>query len=473
MASLGQIPIYVDGDKVRQANLKGGGLQGNEYTLSGIPTGVQNHWLNNDVYSYDAGFDGTYVYMVARDGAVSRWDKNFQNGAPLFQANAGDMGITYDPDGNGGNGSIWTSNWHLGTGIVAQWTMAGIPLSQFHCPNGSYLAALAYDRADRTLWLWNNHGSGNGRLMQFDTQGNLLQENESLYAVYGGEMGPRRPTGRLVSWGNDGTGQVSKTPTGGDYVAVAAGGDHALTIHDNGSLVSWGYDYYHQVRDTPIGTGFVAVAAGDFHSVAMTSDGRLVSWGYDGYRQVRDTPTGSGFLAVAAGGEHSIAIRANGSLISWGTDAFGLFSDTPTGTGFVAVAAGAYHCVALRSDGRLVSWGYDGYREVRDTPTDAGWIGIAAGYGHSIAIRSDGSLFAWGFDNYGQVSNRPTEIGFLVAAAGGYKSVAIRSNGRLAPWGQDWFGHDTRAPTGKGFFAVAAGDTASVAIQGFVTGALD
>jgi hypothetical protein len=117
----------------------------------------------------------------------------------------------------------------------------------------------------------------------------------------------------------------------------------------SGSLVSWGDNNFGQVSHTPTGTGFVAVAGGFVNSVALRSDGSLVSWGHNNYGQVSHTPTGTGFVAVAAGGYHNVALRSDGSLVSWGSNDYGQVSNTPTGTGFVAVAAGGYHSVALKA----------------------------------------------------------------------------------------------------------------------------
>ncbi len=152
--------------------------------------------------------------------------------------------------------------------------------------------------------------------------------------------------------------------------------------------MSWGSDGSGQVSATPTVAGFTAVAAGGYHSLALRADGSLVSWGWDDYGQVSATPTGTGFTAMAAGLYHSVALRADGSLVSWGLNCCGQVSATPTGTGFTAVAGGEYHSLALRADGSLVSWGYDGYGQVSATPTGTGFTAVAAGFNHSVALRS-------------------------------------------------------------------------------------
>src|SRR5690606_28939426 len=78
------------------------------------------------------------------------------------------------------------------------------------------------------------------------------------------------PGGSLLGWGENQLGQFN-TPTGNDFVAIAAGNIHGLALKSNGSLAGWGAEYglsynYGQA-DVPAGNDFVAVAAGPFHSL--------------------------------------------------------------------------------------------------------------------------------------------------------------------------------------------------------------
>jgi alpha-tubulin suppressor-like RCC1 family protein len=278
---------------------------------------------------------------------------------------------------------------------------------------------------------------------------------------------PATPQGGLVSWGYNGEGQVSNTPGGADFVAVAAGRGHSVAIRADGSLVSWGWNDYNEVSNTPGGTGFVAVAAGFRHSVAIRANGSLVSWGFDSFGQVGNTPSGTGFVAVAAGFEHSVAIRADGSLVSWGrTDVYNLESDTPPGIGFMAVAAGSNHNVAIRADGSLASWGWNASGQVSNMPGGTGFVAVSAGHSHSVALRADGSLVSWGSNLYNLVSNTPAGTGFVAVSAGYSHSVALRADGSLVSWGNDEYTQVSNTPAGTGFVAVAAGNFHSVAIRG-------
>ena len=77
------------------------------------------------------------------------------------------------------------------------------------------------------------------------------------------------------------------------------------------TVVSWGYDSVNQVTGTPGGTGFTAIAGGGSHSLALTSDGSIVSWGSDSYNLVTGTPSGTGFTDIAGGLSHSLALTSD------------------------------------------------------------------------------------------------------------------------------------------------------------------
>ena len=114
-----------------------------------------------------------------------------------------------------------------------------------------------------------------------------------------------------------------------------------------GFIVSWGDDGNGQVSNTPEGSGFTTIAAGSNHSLALRADGSIISWGCDNGDVISNTPTESGFTAIAGGWEHSLALRADGSIVSWGWDNWGQVSDTPIGSGFIAIAGGGYLVTVL------------------------------------------------------------------------------------------------------------------------------
>ena len=194
------------------------------------------------------------------------------------------------------------------------------------------------------------------------------------------------PTARIVAWGDDGSGQVSDTPAGDDFVAIAAGGFHGLALRADGSIVAWGDDGYGQVSDTPAGDDFVAVAGGAYWSLALRADGSIVAWGDDGEGQVSDAPAGDDFVAISAHacGYHGLALRQDGSIAAWGRNWAG--GTAPAGNDFTAISAGGEHNLALRTDGSIVAWGDDSRGQVSDTPAGGGFLAVSAGGWHSLAI---------------------------------------------------------------------------------------
>ncbi len=84
----------------------------------------------------------------------------------------------------------------------------------------------------------------------------------------------------------------------------------ALVPASSATIYSWGDDGLDQVTDTPNGTGYTAIAGGGYHSLALASDGSIISWGDDDEDQVTDTPNGTGYTAIAGGRYHSLALAA-------------------------------------------------------------------------------------------------------------------------------------------------------------------
>src|SRR5450759_1113525 len=68
-----------------------------------------------------------------------------------------------------------------------------------------------------------------------------------LLAVWAGPLAAPvaaiTPTGPVVAWGNNTSGQTS-VPAGLSGVsAIAAGGTHSLALRSNGTIVAWGSNY--------------------------------------------------------------------------------------------------------------------------------------------------------------------------------------------------------------------------------------
>ena len=53
-----------------------------------------------------------------------------------------------------------------------------------------------------------------------------------------------------------------------------------MALRADGSIVSWGADNYDQISGTPTGSGFTAIATGGDHGLALRADGSVLSWGF-------------------------------------------------------------------------------------------------------------------------------------------------------------------------------------------------
>lgn len=265
--------------------------------------------------------------------------------------------------------------------------------------------------------------------------------------------------GTVVTWGLNDKGQlgdgsstyhttipvqvdITGVLAGKEVIAVSAGTRHTLALCSDGTLVSWGDNGDGQLgvdehfsSNVPLvvsggglaGRTVTAIAAGLSHSLALCSDGKMVAWG-------------SGYTGRSGGGSGHVPGLVDDS---------GAFS----GKSAVAISAGEYHNLALCSDNTVVSWGFNGSGQlgdntttVRDTPVTVAAAGAlsgktiqsveAAGAG-SFAVCSGGTVAAWGYNGEGQLgtgnsSHSPVMVPQAVSTSGvlsGAKVLSIESSG--------------------------------------------
>jgi alpha-tubulin suppressor-like RCC1 family protein len=330
-----------------------------------------------------------------------------------------------------------------------------------------------------------------------------------LAGGYSHALGPG-PRGRLLAWGDNGSGQI---------------GDGTNTRRNQPVVVAF-----------PRGAGrIVAAAAGTYHSLALTRDGSVWAWGRNASGQLGNGTTADSttparvtqlhhIRAIAAGGGFSLALQGDGTVWAWGHNKDGQLGDgnapfdhqTPetvyglgSGSGVVAISAGYSFALALKRNGAVVAWANgtsgqlgNGATTKKSVPTPvtglgpgSGVVAVAAGGSFSVALKRNGSVWAWGNNASGELGNDrmpkdalvPTEVKGLgagsgvVAIAAGYSfALALKSDGTVLAWGRGKsgeMGNGSFGPTQpipvevtglgprSGVIGIAAGASHSMALE--------
>lgn len=288
-----------------------------------------------------------------------------------------------------------------------------------------------------------------------------------------------REDGKVFAWGDDGSGQLGTAramfrstpvrvvwPNAYGIASVAAGAYHSLARTRDGQLLSWGNNGEGQLGDgtllshgVPLRVGglpaVAAMAAGEQHTLAVAADGTVWAWGSNenGRLGVGNTELDKSLTPIAVGGlsavkevraarSHSMALTRTGEVLSWGSNTSGQLGDStgrtryaPVAVDFpqpapviVAIDAAADHSYALDNQGRLWTWGDNTYYQLGEsmyslrsfplylTVLEAqGRVAqFSAGSVGGAAVLEDGSLWVWGF--YGRYGE-PTRITSLPGPA--------------------------------------------------------
>jgi alpha-tubulin suppressor-like RCC1 family protein len=319
---------------------------------------------------------------------------------------------------------------------------------------------------------------------------------------------------------------------------VAGGGRFSADLAPSGRLLTWGHNSTGElgdgtqvtraapmeVRGLPPGAHVVSIAAGSSHMLALLSDGSVWAWGHnrsgqlgDGTRVDRLTPVRVKGLhdvrALGAGNAFSVALEADDTVLAWGNNQSGQLGNgnapvdhsTPAPvhglgkeSGAIDIEVGDSQALVLKSDGSVWAWGNgtsgelgDGKNDKRSAPVQvvglgpgSGVVAIAAGGSHGIALKKDGTVVAWGNNKSGQLGdgtrpadhNVPVQVKGLGAssnvvdvAAGDAFGLALKRDGSVLAWGKNKVGElgdgatdDQSTPIvvkglGPGVIAIAAG----------------
>ena len=115
-----------------------------------------------------------------------------------------------------------------------------------------------------------------------------------------------RRMGRVLSWGQNTSGQATVPASLTNALAVAAGDSHSLALKTNRTVAAWGQNSYAQCTVPAAATNVLAVAAGGYHSLALRADGAVLAWGRNTYQQCTVPALASNAVALSAGLYHGL-----------------------------------------------------------------------------------------------------------------------------------------------------------------------
>lgn len=314
--------------------------------------------------------------------------------------------------------------------------------------------------------------------------------------------------GKVWAWGSNTSGELGdgsntqrNSPTavsgltGITVTAIIAGQGHSIALKSTGSLLSWGNNGFGQLgkgssgnSNIPVAvsslTNVVSIGAGNLHSMAVKSDGTAWVWGanHSGQSGTGGTtslsplqlPGVSGAVGMSGGIAHSLLFLADGTVWGSGQNSYGQIGDgtrigrtsfvrVPDVNGATQVAAGGYFSLSQVNNGTLWAWGdnYTGQlgnaqKSNRLTPTIAvlePMQKISVSNSHALSVDMNGSVWAWGGNQYGQLGTGSQNVERLVpalvsgitttvldVAAGEGHSMALTSDHKVWTWGFNYYG---------------------------------
>ena len=293
---------------------------------------------------------------------------------------------------------------------------------------------------------------------------NLTWTDSALYRLVATNVlgavtsGPVRITAvQAAVWGSSSLFQSNVPPVATSLKAVAAGGYHALTLHDDGAVLAWGENSWGQSSPPPGATNVLAITAGDAFSAALSLTGKPVLWGDNYYGQTNVPPAATNVIDLSAGGTHVLALRQDGSVVAWGNSGNGRTTVPAAATNIVRISAGGSHSLASREDGSVLAWGLDNWGQATVPASATNTVRLAAGANHSLALRGDGVVSAWGDNSAGQCTVPADASNIVAIAAGGSSSMALRNDGKVFCWGDNTDGRTNIPPLVTNVTTISAG----------------
>lgn len=261
-------------------------------------------------------------------------------------------------------------------------------------------------------------------------------------------------TGALYGWGRNSEGELgigtttsvgSPTQVGNltNWLAIACGYQHTLSIKTDGTLWTWGRNttgqlglgnitYYSSPKQVGALTNWLKITAGVYYSVAIKTDGTLWAWGLNNYGQLGlnnrtaySSPKQVGALtnwsSIGSTNSSTIAIKTDGTLWALG---------------------------GVNTSGQLGLGNLTNYSSPKQIGSLTNWLNISCGNNFTLCTKTDGTLWCWGVNSVGQLGlqnttnySSPKQIGVLTTwskiVSGNSSGYAIKTNGTLWSWGNN------------------------------------
>ena len=241
-------------------------------------------------------------------------------------------------------------------------------------------------------------------------------------------------------------------PDDADFLAVAAGWDHALGLRRNGMVVSWGQgpnnneipEGLEQVRQIGAGYGFSAVR--DIY-------GQISSWGsFQTSGATKKQPDGYFYYSKMSTGFHNIIALGNDGVSDtsvihvWGDNSSGQ-ADVPSdidASQVEDISIGFDCAAATLSDGSVRLWGECKGNET-NVPSGEQFYNVKLGEGIAVGVNWDGKVVVWG-DNSVELGATPSNLRNIVDVSVGNRHVlAVDGDGGVYGWGPNVWG-ETNIP---------------------------
>ena len=248
-----------------------------------------------------------------------------------------------------------------------------------------------------------------------------------------------RTDATMACWGVNFHGAAITQP--GQFLAVAAGGDHSCAVKTDGAIICWGRHDTDlrmppgqtiRADDQPthsVQPGGEILSVGQTHTCGILADGNVSCWG--NHQHGRQAFPEGRYLAVSTGTGHSCGLLADQTITCPGTH-FPRPATAPAGR-FLAVAAGNQHSCGLLTNLTIHCWGSNDDGQL-DVP-EGRYLAVSAGDDHSCGLRTDQTVTCWGHNGQGR-SDAPSGQ-FLAVSAGAYLSCGLRTDRTVACWGSD------------------------------------